>query len=214
MLTIVGTVQFLHSIFSNVFWDKETAKNSKVTENDSSRKIQVDIEVDRLGSFRWTLEYYCAVHPLAHNDSLLFDDGDFRHCEYSRRHIQSADRDAFNSHRYVTHGHVFASGVPSLQNVFPHGWVTRYRDWKYKYVNVFKYHHKIIFIWSLIGSRKEENAVIYVGAEQQTSTATTKFIYCLISIPVVSSSPFLVAAYHWCVGKYTIDSWFFFFPVW
>lgn len=25
---------------------------------------------------------------------------------------------------------------------------------------------------------------------------------------------FPLAAYHWLMGTYTIDSWFFFFPVW
>lgn len=34
-------------------------------------------------------------------------------------------------------------------------------------------------------------------------------------IPVVwSLSPFIVVAYYWCLGKYTIDSWFFFYSVW
>lgn len=36
----------------------------------------------------------------------------------------------------------------------------------------------------------------------------------IFSFAVTYLSPFLVVVLHWCLGRYTIESWFLFFPLW
>lgn len=61
---------------------------------------------------------------------------------------------------------------------------------------------------------KDDNEVIYVGAEQRVSFVTNFIIRASILIPTMSLMPFILAAYNWYTGNYTIHSWFFYFPVW
>lgn len=64
------------------------------------------------------------------------------------------------------------------------------------------------------GVAKGGTGMIYTNAEQRI-TAATKIALCIqFLVPITSSSPFLLVTYHWCMGIYTIDSWFFWFPVW
>lgn len=60
----------------------------------------------------------------------------------------------------------------------------------------------------------ELNKAIYVRAEQRNDFASKIILVGLASIPIAFLSPFVLAAYHWCLGKFTIDSWFFLYPVW
>lgn len=67
-------------------------------------------------------------------------------------------------------------------------------------------------VW--IGAKTVENQMIYARAELRINFIM-KIIYCgYVPIPIVSLSPFVVAAYDWCMGNYTLDSWFFFMPIW
>lgn len=65
-----------------------------------------------------------------------------------------------------------------------------------------------------IGAKKEGNEIIYIRAEQRISFATKIFIYSSIMTPTSTLAPFILAAYHWFLGKYTINSWILFFPAW
>lgn len=71
----------------------------------------------------------------------------------------------------------------------------------------------IDFPW-FIGEEKGKSEKIYVKATQKASFATKIIIYGSLWVPILSISPFLLAAYHWCLGIYTLDSWILFFPVW
>lgn len=64
------------------------------------------------------------------------------------------------------------------------------------------------------GARLKLNTAIYARAEQRNNFATKIILKGLVPIPIAFLSPFVLAAYHWCLGKYTIDSWFFLYPVW
>lgn len=65
-----------------------------------------------------------------------------------------------------------------------------------------------------IGAMKDDNEVIYLAAEQRVSFVTNFIIRASFLIPTMSLLPFILAAYNWSMGNYTIHSWFFYFPVW
>lgn len=60
----------------------------------------------------------------------------------------------------------------------------------------------------------ETNKVIYAAADQYISYGTKMIMKGIILFGASYLSPFLVVAFHWCLGKYTIESWFLFFPLW
>lgn len=64
----------------------------------------------------------------------------------------------------------------------------------------------------ILGMKNDENKVFYTHAEQKNTTAA-KIAFCSQLVNVFSLfTPFIFVTYHWCVEKYTIDSWFFFYP--
>lgn len=63
-----------------------------------------------------------------------------------------------------------------------------------------------------VGSK--ENGEMYIRAEQRTSLATKIIMYGSCAIPVSSLAPFVLATYDWCLGKYTTDSWIYFYSFW
>lgn len=65
-----------------------------------------------------------------------------------------------------------------------------------------------------LGANKVENEMIYTRAELRINFVMKIIYFGYVPIPMVSLSPFVVAAYHWCLGNYTLDSWFFFLPIW
>lgn len=36
----------------------------------------------------------------------------------------------------------------------------------------------------------------------------------IFSVPIMYLSPFFLVLFHFCMGKYSIDSWFFYYPIW
>lgn len=57
--------------------------------------------------------------------------------------------------------------------------------------------------------------MLYGWAERKTTFLTDLFIMVPIPGTILGAlSPSALAAYHWVLGKYTIDSWFLFIPVW
>lgn len=72
----------------------------------------------------------------------------------------------------------------------------------------------VILFQIYIGAEKDDNEVIYVRAEQRVGFVTNSIIRASFLIPTMSLLPFILAAYNWCMGNYTIHSWFFYFPVW
>lgn len=65
-----------------------------------------------------------------------------------------------------------------------------------------------------LGMGNVESRIIYKQAEQRMNFATRIVVCAQIVFPVMSFSPSILAACHWFLGKYTIDSWFHYFPVW
>lgn len=66
----------------------------------------------------------------------------------------------------------------------------------------------------LIGGRKVVHGRIYIRAEQ-LSSITAKIIICgILSVQVFTFSPLVLAAYHWCLKKYSLESWFHLYPIW
>lgn len=70
------------------------------------------------------------------------------------------------------------------------------------------------FIWFHKGARNIENETIYARTEQRTNFATKFFIYGALAISISTLCTFILAACHWCLGIYTLDSWIFFYPAW
>lgn len=70
--------------------------------------------------------------------------------------------------------------------------------------------------WPLIilGMKLKENQIFYTRAEKRNTIATKIAIYVPVVVAISASSPFVLVAYYWFGGKYTIDSWFFFIPLW
>lgn len=82
--------------------------------------------------------------------------------------------------------------------------VILYRFWIYTLLYVY-----------FVGMRADDiGERIYANAAQKVEVATKNMTVGLFSIRIMYLSPFLVVFYHWCTGKYTIDSWFFYYPVW
>lgn len=59
-----------------------------------------------------------------------------------------------------------------------------------------------------------ENKAIYAETERKIKFGLDIFSYGMFGTIAACLAPFILVAYHWCLGKYTIDSWFFFSPVW
>lgn len=68
--------------------------------------------------------------------------------------------------------------------------------------------------WFFSGTNLDEDSgVIYTVAEQRITLATKIIMTGVASVPA-TLSPFLLVAFHWYTGKYTIKSWFLFYPIW
>lgn len=65
-----------------------------------------------------------------------------------------------------------------------------------------------------VGMENGERKLIYSQAEERMNFATKIVICAQVVFPVMSFCPTVLAACHWCLGRYTIDSWFYYFPVW
>lgn len=64
------------------------------------------------------------------------------------------------------------------------------------------------------GIKVTVNEAVYTEAEKKIEHSLDTFLRAFI-VPIVSSfTPFILVAYHWCMGKYTLDSWFYLFTVW
>lgn len=76
------------------------------------------------------------------------------------------------------------------------------------------YTKSLNYVIIYIGTQKKENEMIYRRADQENDNLT-KYIICGgILICVSPLTPFVLVAYHWFCGKYTLDSWIFLHPVW
>lgn len=62
--------------------------------------------------------------------------------------------------------------------------------------------------------RKAENGMLYGRAAEQANFGTKVILFGLISSVMLSISPFVLVAYHWSLGKYTLNSWIFYYPIW
>lgn len=63
------------------------------------------------------------------------------------------------------------------------------------------------------GMKLHENYTLYAETQQRIQF-WVKIGAAIFIVPVASISPFVLVTFHWCKGKYTLDSWFFFYPVW
>lgn len=72
----------------------------------------------------------------------------------------------------------------------------------------------LIYI-NFAGMRKDEiSKVIYQRAVQKINFAMNIFTKGLFLLVIMHLSPFILVLLHFFMGKYSIDSWFFYYPVW
>lgn len=68
---------------------------------------------------------------------------------------------------------------------------------------------------NFVGIKKDENRIIvYARAGQQITFVMKICIIVAAATAIAQVSPFLLVAYLWCMGKYTLNSWFFCYPIW
>lgn len=73
----------------------------------------------------------------------------------------------------------------------------------------------VLFLFSpnFPGTKLPGNSTLYVETQRRVRFQTKMFAIIFVSsIPTMSI--FMIVAYDWCMGKYSIDSWHFLFPVW
>lgn len=64
------------------------------------------------------------------------------------------------------------------------------------------------------GKKKSDEIIIYIKAEKRFDSVTKMSINIQVVIAILYFSPFALVAYHWYIGKYTIDSWVIYYPIW
>lgn len=65
------------------------------------------------------------------------------------------------------------------------------------------------------GTTKDKmNKIIYEKAATQINFAMKVLVISIWSNVMMHLSPFILVFYEWCLRKYTIDSWFFYVPIW
>lgn len=63
------------------------------------------------------------------------------------------------------------------------------------------------------GKNLAGNNSLYKQTQQQVQFRN-KIIAVIFAVPLLYFFPFVIVAYDWCIGRYSIDSWTLVFPIW